>query len=155
MVHRTEGEEKEAEQRDRIASIHILQNSLTVHTIMSLPAPTPPQTRLKASAATMRKTQKELENVEGMTADMRMGEQAVSFLTSKEYLIHGNPVDLPMLSYVLPQLVSMVSRGLNALTDKIRVVIFLLTNMNRQQMADVIMVSVKTQLDRHMETGVG
>jgi hypothetical protein len=71
MVHRTEGEEKEAERGNRIASIHILQNPLTVHTIMSKPASTPPQTRLEANTTTMKKkTQKELENVEGMATDI-------------------------------------------------------------------------------------
>jgi uncharacterized protein YoxC len=70
----------------------------------------------------------------------------------KEYLIHSNPVDLPTLSYILLQLVSMASKGLKALTNGIRVVTFLLTDVNRQQMADVIMVSVKTQLNEYMET---
>jgi hypothetical protein len=54
----------------------------------------------------MEKTQKELKNAEGMATDVRTKEQAVNFLTSKDYLIHGNPVDLPTLSYVLLQLAS-------------------------------------------------
>jgi len=41
-----------------------------------------------------KKNKKELENVEGMATDVRTKEQAVSFLTLKDYLIHGNPVDL-------------------------------------------------------------
>jgi hypothetical protein len=47
---------------------------------------------------------------------------------------------------------SMVSRGLKALTDGIRVVTFLPTDANRQQTADAIIVSVKAQLDECMET---
>ena len=70
----------------------------------------------------------------------------------KEYLIHGNPVDLPTLSYVLLQLASAVSRGPKALTDGIRAVAFLLTDTDKQQTADTIMASVKTQLDEYMET---
>ena len=70
----------------------------------------------------------------------------------KEYLIHGNPINLPTLSYILLQLTSMASRGLKALTNGIRVFALLLTNVNRQQTADAIMASVKTQLDEYMET---
>ena len=144
MVLRTKGEEKEVERRNRIASIHILQNPLTVHTIMSQPAPTPLQTRLKTNATTMIKkkknTQKELKNVEGMATNVRTREQAINFLTSKEYLIHGNPVDLPTLSYILLQLTSVASKGPKALTDGIRAVALLLTDANRQQMADAITV---------------
>jgi hypothetical protein len=87
-----------------------------------------------------------------MTTDVRTREQAVNFLTSKEYLIHGNHVDLPTLSYVLLQLASTASRGPKALTDGIRVVAFLLTDTDRQQTADAITTSVKTQLDEYMET---
>jgi hypothetical protein len=153
MVHRTKGEEKEAAPRNRIASIHILQCPLTVHTNMSQPASTTLQTRQKMNTSTMKKNkkQKELENVEGMATDVRTKEQAVSFLTSKDYLIHGNPVDLPRLSYILLQLVSTVSRGLKALTNGIRAVTFLLTDVNRQQMADAITASVKSQLDKYTE----
>ena len=86
-----------------------------------------------------------------MATDVRTREQAVNFLTSKEYLIHGNPVDLPTLSYLLLQLVSMASRGPKALTDGIRAVALLLTDVNRQQMADMITASVKTQLNKYME----
>lgn len=87
-----------------------------------------------------------------MATDVRTREQAVNFLTSKEYLIHGNPVDLPTLSYVLLQLASAASRGPKALTDGIRAVALLLTDANRQQTADAITASVKTQLNEYMET---
>ena len=81
-----------------------------------------------------------------------MRDQAVNLLTSKECLIHGNPIDLPTLSYVLLQLVSAVPKGQKALTDRVRAVAFLLTDMNRQHTADVITESVKSQLDEYMET---
>jgi hypothetical protein len=81
-----------------------------------------------------------------------MREQAVNFLTSKEYLIHGSSVDLPTLSHILLQLTSMASRGPKALTDGVRVVAFLLTDVNRQQTTDAIMASVKMQLDKYMKT---
>jgi predicted nucleic acid-binding Zn-ribbon protein len=45
-----------------------------------------------------------------------------------------------------------VSRGPKALTDGIRAVAFLLTDVNRQQTADAITTSVKSQLDEYMET---
>ena len=138
--------------RNRIASIHIIQYPLTVHNNMSQPASTTPQTRQKTNASITKKTQKELENAEGMATDVRTKEQAVNFLTSKDYLIHGNPVDLPTLSYVLLQLASVASRGPKALTDGIRAVAFLLTDANRQQTADAITTSVKSQLDEYMES---
>ena len=46
----------------------------------------------------------------------------------------------------------MVAKGPKALTDGIRAVAFLLTDINRQQTTDAITDSVKAHLDKYMET---
>jgi hypothetical protein len=51
-----------------------------------------PITRQKTNTTT--RSQKELEEAEGQNTDVRSKEQAIDFLTAKQYLIPGNPIDL-------------------------------------------------------------
>jgi hypothetical protein len=59
------------------------------------PGTSAPMTRQKTN--TTAKTQKELEDAEGQNTDVRSKEQAIDFLTAKQYLIPGNPIDLQTL----------------------------------------------------------
>ena len=51
----------------------------------------------------IKKTQKELENTEGINTDVRSREQAIAFLQAKEYLVPGKSVNLHTLAHVLLQ----------------------------------------------------
>lgn len=117
-----------------------------------LPIPSPPQTRQKTSTTTVRKTQKELENADELNTDVvRSKEQAIAFLTSKEYLIPGKSVDLQTLSHVLLQFGNAAVKMPKALTDRIRAVAFLLIEAISQQMAAKITATVKMQLQEYIE----
>jgi methyl-accepting chemotaxis protein len=113
------------------------------------PGTSAPMTRQKTS--TTAKTQKELEDAEGQNTDVRSKEQAINFLTAKQYLIPSKPIDLQTLAYMLLQIGSAPSRGQKQLTDGIRAVAFLLANANTQRIANKIAEMVKNQLQEHME----
>ena len=48
------------------------------------PAPIAPQMRQKTAATTAKKTQKDLENANGLNTNIRTKEQAIEFLIAKE-----------------------------------------------------------------------
>ena len=110
-----------------------------------------PITRQKANTTTAKKTQKELEDAEGQNTDVRSKQQAVDFLTAKQYLIPSNPIDLQALAYVLLQLGCATTRVPKQVTDGIRAVAFLLANASAQQITDEITSMVKNQLQEHIE----
>lgn len=117
------------------------------------PTNTPPHTRQKTNTSTTKKSQKELENAEGSNTDVRTKEQAIIFLTTKEYLTPDKPADLQTLSHVLLQFSSATTARIPKLvTDGIRAVAFLIADAGAQQMATEITEIVKTQLQEHMET---
>ena len=110
-----------------------------------------PITRQKANTTTAKKTQKELEDAEGQNTDVRSKQQAVDFLTAKQYLIPGNSIDLQALAYILLQLGCATTRVPKQVADGIRAVAFLLANASAQQIADEITSMVKNQLQEHIE----
>ena len=113
------------------------------------PGATAPTTRQKANTTT--RTQKELEEAEGQNTDIRSKEQAIDFLTAKQYLIPGNPINLLTLAYALLQIGSATTRGQKQITDGIRAVAFLLANASTQKIADEITEMVKSQIQEHIE----
>ena len=115
------------------------------------PAPALPQTRQKATTSTTKKPQKDTENTEGINTDMWTKEEAISFLTTREYLLPGKPADLLTLSYILLQLRTAMVRMPKVLTDGIRVIAILMADMAAQHMADKITKIVKAQLQEHLE----
>lgn len=60
-----------------------------------------PTTRQKAVASLTKKSRAKLEAADGLNMDIRSKEQAIMYLTAKEYLIPGKPTDLQILSHVL------------------------------------------------------
>jgi hypothetical protein len=82
---------------------------------------------------------------------MRTKEEAIVFLTTKEYLLPGKPADLLTLSHILLQLGTAVVRMLKVLTDRIRAVAILMADAAAQHKADEITTIVKIQLQEHME----
>ena len=114
-----------------------------------------PTTRQKTN--TIRRSQKELEEAEGQNTDVRSKEQAIEFLTARQYLIPGNPIDLQTLAYVLLQIGCAATRGQKQIADGIRAVAFLLANASAQKIADEVSEMVKNQIQEHIEnftTGV-
>jgi len=92
------------------------------------PDVTAPMMRQKVNANATKRTQKELEEVEGLSIDIQSKEQAIKFLTAKQYLTPGNQADLQTLAYVLLQIGNTTGRIPKQVTDGIRAVAFLLTN---------------------------
>jgi gas vesicle protein len=89
-----------------------------------------------------------------MNTDVRTKEQAIAFLTAKEYLIPGKPTDLQTLSHVLLQF-GHAAAGLRmskTLTDGIRAVALLLAEAGSQQLATEITATIKNQLQEYMES---
>jgi len=113
---------------------------------------TPPQTRQKTMTMTTKRSQKDTENAENINTDVWMKEEAISFLTTKEYLLPGKPADLLTLSHILLQLGMAAVRMPKVLTDGIRAIVILMANTAAQHMADEITTIVKTQLQEQLET---
>jgi hypothetical protein len=114
------------------------------------PIPTPPQTRQK-SASTPRRLQREAENNDASNADILTKEQAIHFLTVKEYLLPGKHADLQTLSHILLQFGNAATKMPKALSDGIKAIAVLMADAAAQHMADEITMMVKTQLSKHME----
>jgi len=106
-------------------------------------------TRQKTNMTTS--SQKELEEAEGQNMDVQLKKQAINFLTAKQYLIPGNPIDLQTLAYILLQIGSVATRGQKQLADGIRAVTFLLANASAQKIADEVSEMVKNQIQEHIE----
>ena len=83
---------------------------------------------------------------------MRTKEQAIAFLTSKEYLNPNKTIDMQTLAHILLQLRNTAPRVPKPITDRIRAVAFLLADAGTQQMANEITTMIRTQLNEHMET---
>jgi hypothetical protein len=108
-----------------------------------------PVTRQKASMIT--RSQKDLEEAEGQNTDVWMKEHTISFLTAKNFIIPGNPLDIQTLAYVLLQIGSMMTRGQKQIMDLIRAVALLLANASVQRIAEEITEMVKSQLQEHIK----
>ena len=115
------------------------------------PAPSPPQTRQKATTSTTKRPQKATESMEGINTDVQTKEEAIGFLTTREYLLPGKPADLLTLSHILLQLGTTTVRMPKVLTDGIRAIAILMANAAAQHMADEITKIVKAQLQEHLE----
>ena len=98
------------------------------------PTFTLPQMRQKTTTLTTKKPQKDTENMEGINNDMQTKEEAIGFLTTKEYLLPGKPADLLTLSHILLQLGTAMVRMLKVLTDRIRVITILMADAAAQHM---------------------
>lgn len=115
--------------------------------------PIPPQTRLKtAITATGKKPQKDPTNSENVNSDVQSRTQAISFLTSKEYLTDGNPITLQVLAHVLSQLGSAANKMPKALIDGITAVVVLINDYAAQQVTNDIVAAVTAHLQEHMDT---
>ena len=110
-----------------------------------------PQTRQKTDASTTRKTQKDTDNSDGLNTDVRTKEQAIAFLTVKEYIVTGKPVDLQTLAHILLQFGHSAAKISKPLMEAIRSVALLIADAAAQNMADDITTMVKEQLQEHME----
>jgi len=150
MVLITGEGEKEVNSKDSANTPHTPTCNLS-RTMSPSPEAVALITRQKANTTTAKKMQKELEDAEGQNTDMQSKQQAIDFLTAKQYLIPGNPIDLQALAYVLLQLGCATNRILKQVVDRIRAVAFLLANASAQQIADEIMHMVKNQLQEHIE----
>ena len=113
--------------------------------------PITPQTRQKTATTATKKTQKDSDNTDSLNMDVRSKEQAMEFLIAKEYIVHGKPVDLQTLSHISFQFGNTATRSPKALTDGIRVVVFLLEDASTQHIADTITATVKSQLQECIE----
>ena len=113
-------------------------------------ASTTPQTRQKTATMTARKP----DNTDGINTDMHTKEEAIGFLTTKEYLLQGKPADLLTLLHILLQLGTTAIKMPKVLTDGIRVITSLMADAAVQHMANEITAMVKDQLQEHLETFV-
>ena len=120
--------------------------------MLNPPIPTPPQTRQKIAATAPRRLQKEAENNDTTNAEIQTKEQAIHFLTTKEYLLPGKHADLQTLSHILLQFGNTATRMPKALSDGIKAIAVLMADAAAQHMADEITMMIKTQLSEHMET---
>jgi hypothetical protein len=113
----------------------------------------PPQTRYKTSvAAISKKPQKDPPSADTSSSDIRTKEQAVTFLTSKDYLTPGNPINLQVLAHALSQLGSAANKMPKALTDGISSIVVLINDYAAQQLANEIVATVKAQLQEHIDS---
>jgi hypothetical protein len=94
--------------------------------------PLPHQTLLKTAATALKKPQKDQTNNENTNSDVQTRDQVINFLTSKDYLTHGNPVTLQVLAHVLSQLRSAASKMPKALVDGISAVVVLINDYAAQ-----------------------
>ena len=113
--------------------------------------PTPPTTRLKTTLLATKKPQKDPTDHENNNSDGQAKEQAINFLTAKEYLTPGNPITLHILAHVLSQLGSAASKMPKALTDGIKAVVILMNDYASQQIVNEIVTSVATHLKEHLD----
>jgi predicted Zn-dependent protease with MMP-like domain len=113
--------------------------------------PLPPQTRLKTAITAPKRPQKDPTTNENATNDTQTRDQAISYLTSKDYLTHGNPITLPVLAHALSQLGSAASKMPKALTDGIAAIVVLINDHAAQKVVNDIANAVTAQLQDHME----
>ena len=99
-----------------------------------------------------KKPQKDPTNIENVNNDMQSRTQAISFLTSKEYLTAGNPITLHVLAHVLSQLGSAANKMPKAFMDSITAVVVLINDYAAQQVTNDIVAAVTTHLQEHMDT---
>jgi hypothetical protein len=83
------------------------------------PASTPPLTRQKTATTATKKPQKDSDNVDTINTNVWTRDDAIGFLTSKEYLLPSKLADTLTLSHILLQLETMAVRMPKALTDRI------------------------------------
>ena len=112
-----------------------------------LPTPT---TRLRSTPQITKRSTKELAEADGSNTDVRSKEQAINFLQNKEFLAPGTQTDLVTLAHILFQLSVPTARTPKPVTDGVRAVAFLVADAAAQQMANEIVLMVKTQLQDHL-----
>lgn len=110
------------------------------------------QTRQKVGAATAKKPQKDPTDPEETANSIHTRDQAVKFLTDKDYLNPGNPVDLQTLAHALSQIGLAANKMPKALTDSITAIVVLINDYATQQTVSDIVTAVKTQLQEHLDT---
>jgi hypothetical protein len=116
--------------------------------------PIPPITRFKATTMGNKKPQKDptgTDTTSALSTDIRTKEQAVEFLTSKDYLTTGNPINLQIIAHALSQLGVAANKMPKALTDGISAIVVLINDYATQQIANEIVETVKTQLQEHLD----
>jgi hypothetical protein len=110
-----------------------------------------PTTRQKTVAFLTKKTRAKLEAADGLNTNIRLKDQAITYLMVKDYLIPGKPANLHILSQSLLQF------GINTklpkpVMDGIRAVAILMADVSIQQLANEVTAMVKTQIQEHMES---
>lgn len=109
------------------------------------------QTRQKTGAATTKKPQKDPTEEETPNS-IRTRDHAVKFLTDKDYLTPGTPIDLQALAHALSQIGLAANKMPKALTDSISAIAVLINDYATQCMVSDIVTAVKTQLQEHLDT---
>ena len=103
-------------------------------------------------AATAKKPQKDLTDPEETDNSIHTRDQAVKFLTDKDYLNPGKPIELQALAHALSQIGLAANKIAKALTDSITAIAVLINDYATQQMVSNIVAAVKTQLQEHLDT---
>jgi hypothetical protein len=114
--------------------------------------PTPPLTRQKTGTAATKKPSKDPTPTEEPNTDIHTKAQAMKFLTSKDYITPGIPINLQTLANVLLQLVSAGSKMPKALTDGILATAILINDYATQNLVSEIVATVKNQLQEHLDS---
>jgi len=83
--------------------------------------------------------------------DVETKEQAIAFLTVKEYIVPGKPVDLQTLAHIPLQFGHSAMKKSKPLMEGIRSIALLIADVAAQNMVDDITMMVKEQLQEHME----
>ena len=103
-----------------LVQISVINHSRTPVIMSQTPSSSPPvTTRQRGTSSTIKKTQKELENADGINTDVRSREQAIAFLQAKEYLVPGKSADLQTLAHVLLQFGNAAVRAPKVVIDGI------------------------------------
>lgn len=113
-------------------------------------APSPPTTRQRITPLSAKKNTKEHPYIDSPNTKVRSKDQALTFLQGKEYLALDMNIDLLTLAHVLFQFDASTMCTPKILTDGIRAVAFLLTNLAAQHTASKVTMMVKTQLQEYL-----
>jgi methyl-accepting chemotaxis protein len=110
-----------------------------------------PTTLKETINATLRKSKKDLEESDRLNTTICSKEQAVTCLTAGDYIIPSKQANLHILSHVLLQ-VGITNKLMKPVTNIIRAVAFLIEDAHAQQVADTIVMKIKSQLTEHTES---
>lgn len=116
-----------------------------------MPNPPTPQTRQQTATSATKKPQKDPPD----GTDMQTKEQAIDYLTAKDYLPPGSSPNLQTLAHILAQLGSAANKMPKVLTDAIAAIAILIEDQAVSKTASEIVQEVKSQLQEYLDTFVG